>query len=247
MQTKEKIHSERKRRKTVLAVWLTALVALTAFFLFITSSYFVLGSVEVVENKYISTEDVLSIADVPEQINVFRLNTREIKKRLLRDLRIAEANVSRKFPTTVIISVKERKPIAFAATQYGFAEFDKKGTVLAIYRTVKHSNIPKITGIRLGNVYVGDEIPPGAVKNALTYLSFLHEETINRLSEINIKPPDEFDAYTKDSVHIRLGAQDRLKDKAKLTIDILHEIDGKKLNIGYIDLTYTAPVIKLRE
>jgi cell division protein FtsQ len=230
-----------------LAVWLTALIALTAFFLFITSSYFILGSVEVVENKYIPTEDVLSIANIPKEINVFRLNTGEIRKRLLRDLRIAETSVSRKFPATILISVKERKPIAFAAAQHGFVEFDRKGIVLAVYKAKKHDNIPQITGVRLGNIYVGDEIPPSAVKNVLIYLSFLSEEAINYLAEVNIKPSDEIDVYTANSVHIRLGTQERLKDKAALTIDILHEIEGKNLNIEYIDLTYTAPVIKLKE
>ncbi|MDR1701235.1 MAG: FtsQ-type POTRA domain-containing protein [Sporomusaceae bacterium] len=245
MRAKERIKSERKRRRTVLAVWLGALAILTAFFLFITSSYFILGSVEVLENKYISTEDVLSIANVPAQINVFRLNTGEIKERLLHDLRIAEAKVERKFPTTILISVQERKPVGFTATPYGYAEFDKKGVILAVYKNLKQNKIPIITGTKLGNVFVGDEIPPGVLKGAVTYLAYLDEATINLLSEINVK--DGFAAYTSNSVYIRLGAQERLEDKAKLTVDILREISGKNLKIEYIDLTYTAPVLKLKE
>jgi cell division protein FtsQ len=203
--------------------------------------------VEVVANKYISTEDVLNIANIPPKTNVFRLNTGEIKNRLLRDLRITEVKVERKFPTTILISVQERKPVGVTETSYGYAEFDKKGVILAVYKNLKQNKIPIITGTKLGNVFVGDEISAGEVKNAATYLAHLDEETINRLSEINVKQPSEFSVYTEGSVYIRLGAPERLEDKAKLTADILREINGKKLNIEYIDLTYTAPVIKLKE
>jgi len=226
---------------------LLVLVVLIAGLLFIKSSYFTVGSVIVEGNKYVSIEDVYRIADIPESINIFSLNTANIKMRLMSDLRIAETDVSRRFPGTIVISIKERKPMAYVASSYGFLELDKQGVVLAAFKNLKQINVPMITGIRLENEYVSDKIENAVIKNIVTYLSLLDEVTLNQLSEVNLKSSEQIMAYTVNSVHIRLGNSDRLPDKAKLTNEILHELGDKKKLVEYIDLNYVPPVIKFKQ
>jgi len=228
-------------------ILLLILVVLMAGLLFIKSSYFTVGSVIVEGNKYVSTEEVYRIADIPDAINIFSLNTANIKMRLTGDLRIAETNVSRRFPGTIVISIKERKPMAYVASSYGFLELDKQGVVLAALKNLKQLNVPMITGIRLGDEYVSDKINNEAVKNIVMYLSLLDEVTLNQLSEINMQSSEEIMAYTVNSVHIRLGTSERLPDKAKLTNEILHELSDKKKIVEYIDLNYAPPVIKFKQ
>jgi len=226
---------------------LLVLVVLITGLLFIKSSYFTVGSVIVEGNKYVSIDDVYRIADIPESINIFSLNTANIKMRLMGDLRIAEADVSRRFPGTIVISIKERKPMAYVASSYGFVEVDKQGVVLAVFKNLKQISVPMITGIRLENEYVGDKIDNGVIKNIVNYLSLLDEVTLNQLSEINLKSSEQIIAYTVNSMHIRLGNSDRLSDKAKLTNEILHELGDKKKMVEYIDLNYAPPVIKFKK
>ena len=226
---------------------LLVLVVLIAGLLFIKSSYFTVGAVIVEGNKYVSIEDVYRVADIPESINIFSLNTTNIKMRLMRDLRIAETDVSRRFPGTIVISIKERKPMAYVASNYGFLELDKQGVVLAVFKNIKQINVPMITGIRLENEYVSDKIENEVIKNIVNYLSLLDEVTLNQLSEINLKSSEQIIAYTVNSVHIRLGNSDRLSDKAKLTNEILHELSDKKKIVEYIDLNYSPPVIKFKQ
>lgn len=226
---------------------LLVLVVLIAGLLFIKSSYFTVGSVIVEGNKYISVEDVYRIADIPEAMNIFSLNTANIKMRLMHDLRIAETDVSRRFPGTIVISIKERKPIAYMASNYGFIELDKQGVVLAVFKNLKQVNVPMITGIRLENEYVGDKIENPVIKNIVNYLSLLDEVTLNQLSEINIKSSEQIIAYTVNSVYIRLGNSERLPDKAKLTNEILGELGDRKKMIEYIDLNTASPVIKFKQ
>ena len=226
---------------------LLVLVMLIAGLLFIKSSYFTVGSVIVEGNKYVSVEEIYRIADIPEAINIFSLNTTNIKMRLMGDLRIAETNVSRRFPGTIIISIKERKPIAYIGSSYGFLELDKQGVVLAVFKNLKQINVPMITGIRLENEYVSDKIENESIKNIVNYLSLLDEVTLNQLSEINMQSPEQIMAYTINSVHIRLGNSSKLSDKAKLTNEILHELGDKKKIVEYIDLNYSPPVIKFKQ
>jgi len=228
-------------------VLLLVLVILIAGLLFIKSSYFSVGSVIVEGNKYVLIEDVYRIADIPESINIFNLNTSNIKMRLMRDLRIAEADVSRRFPGTIVINIKERKPMAYVASNYGFLELDKQGVVLAVLKNIKQTNVPMITGIRLENEYVSDEIEDAVIKNIVNYLSLLDEVTLNQISEINLKSSEQIVAYTVNSVPIRFGNNDRLPDKAKLTNEILRELADKKRIVEYIDLNYSPPVIKFKQ
>lgn len=226
---------------------LLALIILIAGVLFIKSSYFTVGSVIVEGNKYISVEDVYRIADIPESINIFSLNTANIKMRLLHDLRIDETDVSRQFPGTIVITIKERKPMAYVASNYGFLEIDKQGVVLAVLKNLKRINVPMITGIRLENEYVGDKIEDPAVKKIVNYLSLLDEVTLNQLSEINSKSSNEIIVYTLTSIPIHLGNSERLVDKAKLTNEMLRELEGKRIMVEYIDLSYASPVIKFKK
>lgn len=246
MQTAERLRAARKRRASILALWLAALIVLIAIILFINSPYFRVGTVVVEGNKYVTVEEVLRIAGVPEKINIFRLKPTEIRERLTSDLRVDEVQVGRSFPATIIIHVKERQPLAFVASQYGFVEIDRQGIVMAALKNLKQVKVPVITGVRLGNVYVGDQVNNPGLANVLTYLSGLDEEALNQLSEVNIKSPDELVVYTINSVCIRIGDNQRLEEKAKLTDEILQEIAAKKMTVEYVDLNYTSPIIKIR-
>jgi cell division protein FtsQ len=231
----------------MLAAWLAALALLIAFFLFINSPYFTVGTVLVEGNKYITVEEVLRVAGIPERINIFRLKPDNLKDRLMNDLRVAEVRVERNFPTSITIQIKERQPLAFVASQYGFVEIDRQGVVLAALKNLKQVKVPVITGVRLGNVYVGDQVNNPGLLSVLTYLAALDENALNQLSEVNIKSPDELGAYTTDSVYIRVGDSQRLAEKAKLTGEILQEMSSKKMTVEYVDLNYKSPIIKLRD
>ena len=246
MQTAERLKAARQRRASILALWLAALALLIAFFLFVNSPYFTVGTVLVEGNKYVTVEEVLRVAGVPERINIFRLKTTELSERLMSDLRVSEVHIERKFPATIIISIKERQPLAFVASQYGFVEIDREGVVMAAFKNLKQVKVPIITGVRLGNVYVGDQVNNAGLLNVLIYLAALDEDVLNQLSEVNIKSTDELVAYTTNSVYIRVGDSQRLTEKAKLTGEILQEIVAKKMVVDYIDLNYTSPIIKLR-
>lgn len=251
MGTKERLKQDRQPKRAmtspVFVVMLLVLTSLIAGFLFLRSTYFAVGTVIIEGNKYLSADDVYRAAGIPEKINIFRLDTTEIRNRLLRDLRVAEVEVHRRFPDSIVISLKERRPLAYLSSVYGFVQVDKQGIVLAALKNIKQVNVPIITGIKLGSVYVGDKVEEPPVKNVLTYLAALDEDSLNQLSEINIKANGELTVYTAQFGTIRLGKDERLVEKAGMTRDILLELGDKKAMVDYIDLTFASPYIKFRQ
>lgn len=251
MGTAERLKGVRKKRKAFvvrrLLVVLMLTVLLIAAYLFINSSYFGIGAVQVEGNKYMTTEEILTVAGIPVKTNLFRLNTADVKERLTNDLRIASVEISRQLPATVVLKVKERRPYAYAATNYGFVELDQQGMVLAASKTIKTMNVPMITGIKLGNVYVGDQLDNPALKETLAFLSLLSEDSLNELSEINISNPDEIWALTLHSIRLRFGSQEELRGKAPLTNQILSELGDQRNLVELIDLRYATPYIKFKK
>lgn len=239
---------ERRRAATrhSFIILLFILAVLITFFLFIRSSFFSVGDVVVEGNHYVSVEEIYRIADIPEKINIFSLNTREIRNRLIQDLRIADVAVERNFPGTIIIRIFERKPLAYLANGYGFVEVDKEGVVLAVFKNLKQVKVPMITGITLDNSYVGDSIEQPVIKKVLVYLALLDSDTLDELSEISIKSNEEIFGYTVHSIQLRIGNTERIQEKAKFSNDILKEIRQKNMKVEYIDLNYASPFIKFK-
>lgn len=247
----ERLGDARQERRVVpprlLVGLFLLLIILVAVFLFVNSSFFNVGTVIVEGNKYLSTEEVYRIAGVPETVNILRLNTGDIQKRLMKDLRISNVTIARQFPAAIVIRIKERQPLAYAANSYGFVQLDREGVVLAVLKNLKEVSVPIITGIRLGNVYVGDKVETPPIEEVLSYLDALDEDALNHLSELNVKSSGQFIVYTANSVQIRLGGNDRLPEKAQLTTDILHDVNTKNMQVEYIDLSYGAPFIKFKK
>jgi len=250
MQKFERIrHGSQERQPIgqIFIVLLVLLVMLIAGFLFLNSPYFTVGQISVEGNKYIAVEEIHRIAGIPEPVNIFRLNTADIKDNLKNDLRVTDVDVTRKFPSTIVISVKERQPLVYVASGYGFFEVDKQGVILAALKNLKQINVPMVTGLRLESGYVGDTVSNPEIKPVLEYLSNLDPTTLNQISEVNIKYPESIIAYTVSSAQIRIGKNERISDKARLTNEILREINGKNAALEYIDLNFSSPFIKFKQ
>ncbi len=211
------------------------------------SPLFTVREIAVTGNLYLDKDEVTRIAGVYLGEPLFQMDTVAVTKRITEDLRIEEASVRRSFPDTLKITVKERTPMATMATDYGYADIDRRGKVIDSYKTLKKMPIPMITGLTLRDKYIGDDVEDKIIKDILTFLQQLDAPSLNQISEVAIVSPDYIVAYTTKRVQIRLGKLERLEEKAKLTIDFLEDLAENKRNIEFIDFNYTAPFVKLAQ
>ena len=133
---------------------------------------------------------------------------------LLRDLRIESAVVRRQLPNKIEMEIVERMPVATVACDYGYLDFDRQGKVIASYRTLKGADIPIITGIKLRDLYIGDDNSDPQVASVISFLSRIDPADIGQISEVNITVPNAVIAYTKNALPIRLGRLEGIPDKA---------------------------------
>lgn len=232
--------------QNAVATILIALVAILIVLACALSPIFVLKTVTVRGCQFVPEDDVIRIAGINKGENLFQLQTDEIKKTLLKDLRIEQVTVQRIFPSELEIDVTERPPLAMVRCDYGYLELGKGGIVLDAHRTLRDMPVPVITGISVSDLFVGDVVDDKSANQVLDFVSSLDNNTIKCLSEINITNPEDVMIYA-GSVQIRLGDLDKLPEKVKVTKSVLTELQQTRHPIEYVDARFEAYSVRLRQ
>lgn len=218
---------------------------LVAFIVY--SPLFTLQRVRLQGNTYITETDILTSGRLHKGQPLFQLETSEVTQNLLRDLRIESAVVRRRLPDTLEVEITERTPVATVACDYGYLDLDRQGKVIGSYKSLRKMPIPMITGVKMHDMYIGDDNKDTRVAKVLELLASLNQEAINSLSEISVANPEAVTAYTNQSVQIRLGNFERWEEKAEQTKEFLHNLPNSRHQIEFVDFSYTAPFIRLKD
>ena len=198
-------------------------------------------------NVHLDEDELCEIARIHYGQRLFELKTDEMTTNLLRDLRIESAVVRRQLPHKIEMDIVERIPVATVACDYGYLDFDRQGKVIASYRSLKGADIPIITGVKLRDLYIGDDNNDPQVAQVISFLARIDPADIGEISEVSINKPDAVVAYTKTALPIRLGQLTGIPDKAALTQDFLRDQKTTRHTVEYVDFSYDAPFIKLAD
>ena len=239
--------SRGRRRLARGVVWLLATGAI--LFLMVYTPLFTLREIKLIGATYLTPDDILRVGQIYYGEPLFQLETDSITTRLSNDLRVEEVTVRRSLPSTLEVEVVERKPVATINCDYGYLDLDRNGKVIDSYKDLKGLAVPMITGARVEDLYIGDDIDDEQVKKILYYLQQMDDESLNKISEVAIVDADYVVAYTDmaRAVQIRIGKLERLEEKARLTENFLKDLETNPHPVEYVDFNYTAPFIKLAQ
>ena len=143
--------------RRVLKGALYLLCAAAAIAALIYSPLFTFQQLVVRGNVHLDEAELCEIARIQYGQRLFELKTDAMTTNLLHDLRIESAVVRRQLPNKIEMEIVERIPVATVACDYGYLDFDRQGKVIASYRTLKGADIPIITGVKLRDLYIGDD------------------------------------------------------------------------------------------
>lgn len=226
---------------------LIGLFSILMLIFIINSPLLKIGYVKVTGNSYLPREDVLQIARIKEPLNIFSVQTDVIQGYLQNDLRIDTAKVWRDFPNCLNIEITERLPVSVMNCNYGYVNLDKNSVVIDIYTDAKKIQKPVITGIVLQDVYIGDSVSDDIVKKILVYLGLLNDEVLNQIRQVNIVNKDHVELYTVKGTKIILGNLNNVEKIAEKTQEIFKDMSTTTIPVEYIDLSYSRPVLKIKQ
>ncbi|MFL0246737.1 cell division protein FtsQ/DivIB [Candidatus Clostridium stratigraminis] len=248
----ELIRKRRKKRTIKRSLIIFLLLISTLVILCLKLPYFNVESINVVNNKIINSEEIISSSKIDFGINIFTLNTKKIVTNVLSNPYILKADVIRKFPSTILISVEEREAAFYIEDNNKFIILDKNGVILESKDNVNNMNLTKLVGLDVSNFTIGKVIPK--VDNRKLDLISLMTDLISlnktNKSGINITSVNIADVHNVQvlcgNMLLKLGNID-IKDKLNLAFNIL--VNNNLIHAkGYVDVSFdSSPVVYIEK
>lgn len=209
----------KRKRSASGAVALTAILALVAVSLVIAGGrVFVVHSVVVEGNRFISAEEIMQTGGVSIGDSMFTLDTAAVAEKINAHQYLTCNSVWRDFPDRVFINVTEHQPVATANWMGSLVMLGQDGVVMEITGQIDiELAVPVITGASIKSARVGEAVTYGvagqaeaveAVLEAIDWQGFTGE-----ISEINVGTIDDLYLVTVDGLIIRLGDSEKLDEK----------------------------------
>lgn len=231
-----------KRWNVLESVFFVLLILVTGYIL-LRSPLFEVKKVQVKGHHYLNEEKVLAVADIGLGTNIFKLDLAEVTSGLLLVPMIKEVQVARSLPATVVITVRERRPLGLLPAEDGFIEVDEEGIYLQ-KAGAGVPGLPVITGIRGEISGPGQVIRAEGLADALAVTKEIPEEILARLSEIHIEEDGQIKIYTLEGIQCRFGTATEITEKAAVFSHLLLELRLQENKVQYIDLSCAGqPVV----
>ncbi len=138
-----KLHRAKKKKSIFknFYFWLLIIgiiISIFLFYFFCFHSFFKVKEIRVNDNKEVSAQDIISLVEKEtdkdilffQSESIFFVNLRKAEEKILDEFpKIAEVSLSKNYPDSIVIFVKERKPVAVFEQEGSYFFLDEKGIV----------------------------------------------------------------------------------------------------------------------
>jgi len=223
------------------------LLVASALFTFLRSPYFHVEHIDVLGLRSLATEEVVVACGLAADENIFDVDLERIAARVKGIPKVDKVLVSRRLPSTIVIQVEERAPVAVVPYAGYFVEVDSAGLAIGLEETYRARELPLLTGLALRSVRVGYPVDAPEVVPALAIATTLPGRITRQVSEIN------FDASHGFSLHMQSGTQailgsgtaSDLESRARVLEALLARLEQEGKHATYIDVRFEKrPVVK---
>ncbi|HAG08144.1 MAG TPA: cell division protein FtsQ [Desulfotomaculum sp.] len=243
-------------------------LVILAAYIFWRSSLFEVKEILVQGNRSFTTAEIVALSRLNEGTNIFKVNLSRASDKIKALPLVKEVHLTRRFPSQIIIEIKERCPTALVPVKNGFAEVDKEGVYLKPGK-ISTSGLPVITAAKetitdgrssngagfqsLVNSKAAQAIKPGQVfdfpglKIALKVITALPNEITTNLSEVHVDKQEQIFLYHLSGVECRLGRAINITQKGIILNQLFSQLKNIH-QIEYIDISLTdSPVVKYKD
>lgn len=208
--------AKRKRRTWT---WVISLLALVLLLVAIgwaawSTSWLAAKEVRVVGTQHLPADDVIAAAEVPMGTSLLQIEREPISERVA-DLRIVdEVSVSREFPNTILITVKERQAVAWLQRGSTPWAVDATGSD---YRPLasRPKHLPELKAKR------SDRRSMKATAQVATELAQSDADIFRRVKSISAKSRDSIELNLKSGKTVAWGDAELTEQKARTLAALL--------------------------
>lgn len=227
MARRRRRHDAVARRRRWTLAGLVVLLVLFAGWLLWGTSLLGVREVAVTGTGILSAEEVREAAAVPEQTPLLRVRPAEVAARVADLPPVAEVEVRRAWPDTVVVEVVEREPVAAVPAGGEFHLIDAEGVV---FQTVRHSP----AGLPVVELAAPGPADPDT-RAALTVLAALTPQLRDQLESLTVAGPANLRLELASGWTVVWGDQSASEDKARVATALLDR-DGEIIDVSAPDV-----------
>ncbi len=243
---KTKTKARGNPRRLFIAISVMLCIGLTCLGFYLLSGWlkegdiFRLRMVEVKGNSELSRIDVIRITNATVGTSLLGFDTQKAQAALEANNWVEEAKITRQFPDKLIISIKERRPVAILNLGKLYL-VDQKGVIFDELGKRKLS-LPIISGIEKEDLEQGSL--PKYAKSALELLVLASNGpkllSVNNISELRLDGRSEILVYTRDrAVPVRIASKHMKRDLERAEKVLYHLYNSKSYSrVAEIDMEY---------
>lgn len=178
--TKDKPNRKPKKSSKFFKMFLTTWVLALVFFVLMNLDICKIQNIELVNAGVVTLEQVKELADFEQYNNLFSLNTIKIEEDIKKNAYVEDVKVSRKFPNTVKITIKERTPRYMLQVADSYVYINNQGYMLDI-SVNRIEGIPIILGFKtdLSNAQPGNRLDLEDLKQMDQIIKIVETANIN--------------------------------------------------------------------
>lgn len=215
----------------VAVVLVLALLVGGAVYAVYYSPAFEVREVEVAGAQAISDDEVSCVADVPMGGSLATVDLRSVERRVEALAAVRSAEVTRRWPHTVLVELEERRPVAVvrrrvdgtAADDAGcvrlqegeFRALDVEGVAFGSYKRAP-DDLPRIESTDGSSI-----TDPDALAEAVAVAAALTDDIASRVDHLEIETIDQIVLVLGDGRQVRWGSADASAEKAEVLLVLL--------------------------
>lgn len=245
MKKMSRVEMKKRRKRTFLTV--LSIFIVVAFML--NSQIFSVKTIEVEGNEKVAPNKIALFSSIQKGENIFKFKRKDAENGIIELPYIKDAQVKRKLPSGILISVEERKEKIKIKDELSFIILDKEGYILD-NREDAEEKLTEVIGLSIENKDIGYNV---FIENEEEIkVNFLLEsersDMIKSFKKIDIKSYKKVNILTFDDIEVVFGSASNVKYKLGLLDEVLKDIKKKDLKAKMILMDKgDNPVLVLEE
>jgi cell division protein FtsQ len=211
------------------------------------SQMFLLKDIKVENNHYLDEQDIIRLAGIQMGVKLFQISKTAVIEKILENPYLEGVSVGRSIPSTLIISVQERQPVAYLVDQKIYM-VDPEGKILLQKEGMQLQNLPLITGFTV-NELLKDRNPLFQALQLIEFITDVNPGIFQFISEIHLSKTGPAELFLiRGSARVELG-KSKIYEKIYLLGELIKrtEVLNELKDIKRIDLSYNNKVFITRK
>jgi cell division septal protein FtsQ len=207
--------------------------------MFTENDFFQIRRIEVTTDGNLGSENILEYAKVRNGLNLFAVRPKDIREALLSVPVIANAQVGRRLPDTLVMEVAERISVARLGRPGSGTPLAVDATGHVLGPSSVRASLPVILGVKDKGLRPGDVVQDPMLKAALEILEICNQAAMRRelaVATIDLANEDQIEMGLMSGEQVLLS-RERLEEKLRQLPIMRAVARSKGLDLAVYDMT----------